>query len=287
MKIAELGSEIKFRQEYPITPEEAFISSGNPVFNVDSLTFIKSKMVKPPKQVGVLVGYKPPAFEDNREGYLKIWELPKDGEQYVIGADVAEGRISGDYSCAQVINRKTYEQVAVFHGHIDVDLFGKELYKLGMYYKQAMIAPERNSIGIAVILVLRELDYPRLWIRERVAEVQEKLMPELGWVTDSKTKPTSIANLGKAIREKNLIIRDELTIQELFSYQYDAAGHAAAALGSHDDRVSALLIANEMYNRVPLESASGNEIAREDPNQYSPQAELTDTYTEMTSSYIE
>ena len=287
MKIAELGSDIKFRQEYPITPEEAFISSGNPVFNVDALTFIKTKMIKAPFKIGELVGYKPPAFQENREGYLKVWELPKDGEQYVIGADVGEGKANGDYSCAQVINRRTYEQVAVFHGHIDVDLFGKELFKLGTFYKQAMIAPERNSIGIAVVLVLREMDYPRMWIREKEVQVVDKLMPELGWVTDSKTKPISIANLGKAIREKVIIIRDEQTVQELFAYQYDAAGHAAAAVGAHDDRVSALLIANEMYNRVPLESASGNEIAREDPNQYAPQSELNDSYTEMTSNYID
>jgi len=287
MKIAELTSEIKFRQEYPITPEEAFISSGNPVFNVDALTFMKTKMCKPPLAIGGLVGYKPPAFEKNQEGYLKIWAMPKEGDQYVIGADVAEGKITGDYSCAHVLNRKTYEQVAVFHGHIDVDLFAKELYKLGMFYKQAMIAPERNSIGIAVVLGLRELDYPRMWIREKEVMVQDKLTPELGWVTDSKTKPISIANLGKAIREKVIIIRDEHTIQELYAYQYDAAGHAAGVTGSHDDRVSALLITNEMYNRVPLESASGNEIAREDPNMYSPQSEISDTFQDMSSNYLD
>lgn len=287
MKIAELGDDTKFRQEYPITPEEAFISSGNPVFNVDALTFIKTKMVKAPKYIGELVGHKPPVFESNVEGYLKMWELPKDGEQYVIGADVGEGRVNGDYSCAQVLNRKTYEQVAVFHGHVDVDIFGKELFKLGMYYKQAMVAPERNSIGIAVILVLRELDYPNIWIREKQVLVQEKLTPELGWVTDSRTKPIMISNLAKAIREKSMIIRDELTIQELYAYQFDAAGHANAVSGSHDDRVIALLIASELYNRVPLYSASGNEIAREEPNMYSPVSELNDNYQDMTSNYQE
>jgi hypothetical protein len=287
MKIAELGSEITFRQEYPITPEEAFISSGNPVFNVDALTFFKTKTVTEPKHIGALVGQRPPAFESNREGYLKIWEMPKDGSQYVIGADVAEGTEGGDYSCAQVINRKTYEQVAVFHGHIDVDLFGKELYKLGTFYKQAMIAPERNSIGIAVILVLREMDYGNIWIREKEVQVKDKLTPELGWVTDSKTKPIMIANLGKSIREKAIILRDELTIHELYSYQYDSAGHANAVSGSHDDRVIALLIANEMYNRVPLYSASGNDIATEDPNVYNPSQEVSNSYDDLTSNYLE
>lgn len=263
LKMGEFTNIAKFKQEYPLTPEEAFISSGNPVFNIDSLIFYKTNQnqMKPPKFIGNLVGAKPPVLETNEKGYLKIWQIPKPEGQYVIGADPAEGTIEGDYSCAQVLDRRTFEQVAVWHGKCDPDIFGRELNKLGMYYNEAMLAPENNSMGIAVVLVLRDLYYPNLYIREKAGSIEEKLLPEFGWKTDMKTKPFLITSTGRAIRDKLIMLHDEATLMELFSYQYDESGAANATTGAHDDRVIALMIAIEIYNRTPVEDRRGNDIA--------------------------
>jgi len=263
LKLSEFPTKDKFFQEYPINAEEAFISSGNPVFSIESLDYFKKKVARPPIGIGNLVGHKPPVFERNEKGYLKIWRQPKQGGQYIIGADPCEGVRSGDYACAQVLDRATFEQVAVLHGRVDPDHFGRQLYNLGYYYNEATIAPERNSIGLAVVLALRELDYPMIYIREKVGEIQDKLTPEIGWQTNMKTKPLMIATTGKAIRDKHLILNDIDTINELIAYQYDEKGSANAPVGGNDDRVMAIMIASEMYNRVPLYDVTGNEITKE------------------------
>lgn len=259
-KMREFTDVQTFMQEYPLTPEEAFITSGRPVFNTDSLTFMRNKISfqKPPLITGNLVGYKPPVIEESSTGSLKIWKKPERSGQYVIGADSAEGVKGGDYACAQVIDRRSFEQVATFHQRCDPDIFARELNRLGRYYNMATIAPERNAGGIATVLVLRELDYSNIYIREKVGQITDRLTPELGWLTDMKTKPLMISNTQKAIRDKLVIVHDEATINELFSYQYDDAGHANAPNGSHDDRVIALMIAVEMYNRIPIDDQNSN-----------------------------
>lgn len=265
-KMKEFTNEDFFKQEYPLTWQEAFLSSGKPVFNTSALQWYKEnkEMVCRPLKVGNLVGFKPPVFEEGIEGYLKIWKMPEPEGQYVIGADPCEGVPQGDFACAQVLDRRKFEQVAVWHGHADPDIFAKELIKLGYFYNTAWIAPERNNQGIATILTMRDLYYPSIWMRERVGELADRLTPELGWVTDMKTKPLMIADLAEAIRDKNIIIHDEQTVNELFSYQYDEAGHANAAKGAYDDRVTSLAIAVQLYKRVPLDKESENVITKEE-----------------------
>jgi hypothetical protein len=266
-KISEFTNETSFQREYPMTPEEAFVSSGNPVFPVEVLQWYKntSSQVRPPLLVGNLIGHNPVTIDPNEQGFVSVWKKPQEFSQYVIGADVAEGTSGGDYCCAQVLDRKTFEQVAVWHGRADPDVFGRELYRLGMYYNGAMIAPERNSIGLATILVLRELYYPTLYIRETIGRLDDKLKPELGWVTNMQTKPLMVADGVRAIRDKHIMLHDERTLFELFSYQYDESGHTNAATGSHDDRVVALMIAIQMYNRTPLAAVAKNAIMEEQP----------------------
>jgi hypothetical protein len=270
VKLSEFTSDTSFKREYPMTPDEAFVSSGNPVFNVASLQWYRTaqSQIQPPKAIGNLVGANPPSIDKVDTGYLRIWKFPMELQQYVIGADTAEGVAGGDFACAQVIDRKTFEQVAVWHGRVDPDMFGRELYRLGMYYNNALIAPERNSIGIAAIMTLRELYYSNIYIRESIGNLQDKLKPELGWITNMTTKPLMIADAQRAIRDKLIYIHDELTLQELFSYQYDESGHANAVTGANDDRVIALMIAIQMHNRTPLQINEVNSIA-ESPNEIS------------------
>ena len=262
LKLSEFTNPSSFKREYPMIPDEAFVTSGNPVFNIDSLQYYRTaeSQMKPPLMTGNLIGANPMVLDKNEGGYLKVWKPPVDLGQYVIGADVAEGQEKGDYACAQVIDKRSFEQVAVWHGRVDPDIFGRELYRLGMYYNEAVIAPERNSIGIAAIIQLRNMYYPNLYIRESVGNVEDKLKPEIGWITNLQTKPIMVAEGQRAIRDKMISIHDEQTINELFSYQYDASGHTNAVPGAHDDRVVALMIAIQMYIRTPLNVTTKNAI---------------------------
>lgn len=264
-KMGEFSTPELFKQEYPVTWEEAFIASGNPVFNVDALTWYRDQATEPEAQ-GLIVGVSPPAFEANPAGYLAIWQRPRPEGQYIIGADPSGG--GKDPACAQVLDRKTFEQVAVWHGHIDPDNFGRELNYLGHYYNDATIAVERNNEGIATLMVLRDLYYPNLWLRERVGGVADQPTTELGWLTNLKSRPIMVADGQRAVRDKNIKLHDPDTIRELLAFVFDKHGKPQAQEGEHDDRVMALLIAIQLYQRVPLEddntvsTTSRNEVGQ-------------------------
>ena len=55
---------------------------------------------------------------------LIVWREPVPRHAYCVGVDTAEGLVHGDYSCAQVLDVRSGEQVAIWHGHIPPDDVG-------------------------------------------------------------------------------------------------------------------------------------------------------------------
>lgn len=252
-KMREFKNEDAFNQEYPITPDVAFISSGNPTFDMHSLDYYMKQARKPIK-AGNLVGTRTHLTLDETEiksdgssaGFLKIWELPNERDTYSIGADVAE---SHDFSVAQVINNRTMEQVAIWHGRIPADSFGKELERLGYFYNTALIGVERNNQGIATLVILNQLYYPMLFFREDVTDLGESNASKIGWETNMKTRPLLITDLGMFIRNRDIILNDKDTISECMTFAKNDKGKDEAQPGCFDDRVMSLGICVQMYRR--------------------------------------
>lgn len=258
----------QFNQEFPATADEAFIVSGNPVFSPMALRYYFSH-TKPPILRGYLRGYNPVSVDPNEKGYLKVWKEPNEFHTYAIGVDVSEGKVVGDgekerdASCAQVFDKTTYEQVAVWHGRVDPDRLGRELDLLGRYYNDALIGVERNAIGITPLIVLRDIGYPNLYYREKIGHMADTITSELGWVTDSMSKESIIADAINLLRDRRLLLYDEDTLSELRSFMRDPDGKAAAAKSAFDDRVMAFLIALRMLSRARA-SNNVNQIERDD-----------------------
>lgn len=271
-KIKELNGNIDaFNQEYPLTDTDAFIVSGNPIW---SPTMLKKYLLKckEPKMVGNLVGAYEPFFEENPKGNLKIWVEPVKGHDYVIGGDIAEGLEMStegdkgnrtDFSCAYVLDRKTAEVVAVWHGRLIGDQMGHVLDLLGRYYNTAFIGVERNHQGLLPLMTLRDLNYPRLYYQEKLGLDADKMTPKLGWYTDRFTRPLMVDEGSRWLREGRVTIYDEDLIDEMFSFVRYPDGQGRAAQGAYDDRVMAFLITLQMYVRNPF-SSSQNDIERED-----------------------
>lgn len=246
-KVKQFKTIDEFNQEYPITPEVAFISSGNPVFDIKVLNRMV-KVATEPKQRGNLIGTRTRlTLEPNPKGYLSIWELPTQMDQYVIGADVAE---SHDYSVAQVISMKRMEVVARFRGKLPVDAFAKELERLAYFYNTSLLGVERNNQGLAVLVVLNKLYYPNLFYKEDTNDVGESSVSKLGWTTDIRTRPVMITDLGMYIRNNDIIIHDKTTLNELMTFvRTDDKPMGEAQSGCFDDTVMALAISVQMYRR--------------------------------------
>ena len=249
-----------FKQEFPSNDLEAFLSTGRPIFDPKTVEWYKTVCVQKPAFRGTLEGWNPPKFVDNEFGELKIYKQPVKDHQYVIGGDVAE---EGDYSVMVVIDRNTFEQVALWHGHIDEFAMAQQAYKLGTYYNTALIGIERNNMGVAVVMKLDELGYRNQYRMEILDEIGRKVKDKLGWETDSKTKPIMISDLNQALFERKIMIRSEEILSEIGSYIRNNKGKPEAQEGTHDDCVMATAIAVQMYSHIPDPVADDEVVVRD------------------------
>lgn len=241
------GDIIKFMQEYPATPEEAFISTGRPVFNTQALQK-HSTGTKKPVKVGYLTNSVASGIimNEDSKGYVSIFEEPIDGEFYVIGSDVAEGLAHGDYSASVVVKASTFEVVGKWHGHIDPDLYGVELVKLAKYYNEAYLGIENNNHGLTTLKSVQREEYWNIYYSKTYDRIADKISQKMGWTTSSKTKPLAIDKLAEFIREFYVYIPDEEILTELYTYVRDDKGATNAQEGCYDDLVMALAIALQL-----------------------------------------
>ncbi len=257
-RLEEAVKDDDVHQEYPATDQEAFVASGRPAFDMKALTRYWEN-AREPEAVGELSPVDGRVeFHEAEKGYLRVWRFPEPGRRYAIGADVAEGLAHGDFSCAHVLDVRSMDLVAEWHGHIDPDLFGVELFKLGTFYHGAILGVERNNHGLTTLTILRQghpvhseaKPYPRLYFEETVDRATNKTTQRFGWVTNLKTRPIMTDDLARVIRENLAGLISREVVEECMSFVVDEKGRPAAVEGQHDDRVMALAIAVQMAQQV-------------------------------------
>ena len=183
--------------------------------------------------------------EDSR-GRLKIFHNPNPSHTYAIGADVALGIDGGDYSTAFVID-KDLRQCASWHGHIDPDLFGKMLCRLGEHYNKALLAPEVNNMGHTTLSKIKELGYGNLYTRFIEDERADKRTKKLGWQTNTKTKMDMLNGLVSAYRDGLIEVNDLDLLKEMLTLTIDPDGDVNL---NGKDRVVSACIALEAIKQA-------------------------------------
>ena len=238
----------QLHQEYPTFPEEAFIKSGNPVFNIQMLDDMV--VVDPDRGYYHLYSDGNGEFRRTPEGEMYVWDFPRKESVYVIGADVAEGLSYGDYSSAHIIDAKSGIIVAVWHGRIEPDLFGELLCELGWWYNNALLGIENNNHGLTTLKAAQKHGYKNLYKQRRLASIRPEATDVLGWRTTATSKPLAIDELAAAMRNGSIEIYDRLTIAELRTFVRKENGKMNGS--PHDDRVISLAIAVQMLKYVFL-----------------------------------
>lgn len=243
-KIATNGLEL-FQQEYPATPDEAFISTGRPVFNPQYVQERLRNPVQPLQRMAVEdVGAEIGVLREHPRGELLIYRKIDPKETYVIGADIGMGVRGGDSSVAQILDSQK-RQVAVWRGIVHPDYFAKVLVTLGYHYHTALIAPERNNHGLVTCVKLRDLMYPYIYTEQPEGTLEaDRDSINLGFFTSERTKPLIIDQLRADDRERQITVYDPQTLREMLSYVITESGKMQAEEGEHDDCVIALAIAN-------------------------------------------
>lgn len=238
------GDINQFKQEYPICPEEAFLSTGNCYFNKENI-INRINTAPEPLVRGKFTCYydgiriRNQKFLEQEEGNIKIYEYPEKRVPYVLGGDTAgEG---SDYFTAHVINNITGKQVAVLKQQYNEIEYVKQVYCLGMFYNCALVGLE-NNFSTYPTQKLMELNYPNQYVRKKEDQYNNKYEKSYGFKTTSITRPYILGLLQEIIHNNTDVIQDKETLREMLTFIVNDKGRAEAEEGYHDDLVMALAI---------------------------------------------
>lgn len=255
------------RQEYPETPEDAFIASGSPYFDNDRVMYLLKEFAEDPIHKGHLYleqthdGYRYDFLEAG-DGKVWIYELPKVGMTYTMGGDVAEGIESGgdasheddggaDFSVLDVIDNKTMRTVAKFKGRISpADLIDLS-YALGMWYNYAYIGIESNKDGGWVNDGLFKMGYPNLYFREAIDDITKRVGRKIGFLTGGSNRNHVLSELQKHVLRETTMWNDKRALKEMLTFVKNKMGRPEAMSGKHDDQIMAKAIAFYIHSTAP------------------------------------
>ena len=186
---------------------------------------------------------------NDREGYINIYQLPNTPvvTKYCIGGDTAGD--GSDYFTAHVLDARSGIQVATLKHQFDADQYTKQMYCLGMYYKQALIGIEANFDSFP-IMELQRLGYIWQYTRESQDTYTGKKEKRFGFKTTSLTRPTIISRLIEVVREHCEVINDKDTLEELLTIVRNEKGRIEAPDGGNDDQMMGLAIAHHIREQV-------------------------------------
>lgn len=265
------GDLNKFRQEYPATPDEAFISTGACVFNKELLILRRKKVEKDIWERGSfrvkwssLDSIESFEWVPDPKGPIRIRKKPEKGVPYVIGGDTAG--TGSDFFVGQVLDNRTGEQVAVLHHQYDERMYAVQMYCLGMYYNEALIGIETNYSTYPEKR-LEDLGYTKLYVRERIDDNTGEVVNAFGFETTRKSRPLIIDGLKEVFRYSPETITDFETMGEMLTFIY-VDYRPEAEKGEHDDLVMALAIAHYIRSQqttvVEVEPGEGTAVWTED-----------------------
>ena len=248
------------KQEYPITPEEAFIVSGDPRFDIEALDAM-------PIEPG-LIGYlkrddrwdRKITFCEDRFEKMTVFKSPVRDHRYVIAIDTAEGRMpegakDPDESVAQILdidNGPSAEQVGIIAGQLSEEDMVDRIALAGEYFNMAFLVPEwTGGHGEHLTIQLSKI-YPIDRIYHRMDPFQEKSRgSSLGLQVTVGNRNRLIADLAESIAEGSIRIHDKRTVRQCRHFVWNRRGRIEAAAGHHDDRVFALIGAIHGWKHYP------------------------------------
>lgn len=259
------GNEMWFQQEYPLTPEEAFIASGMGVFDsetikvgyrgcenpkysksIESVLTNKKLMIWEDPEMEMKVEYQQKAeWNEEKQKYEMVDTEIEIGKtyryaNYTLGIDTSG--MGEDVTQMCVWHNITKVRVARFEVQkMSEEYLAKIAVEIARYYNDALIAPEVNFSHAICDYIIAE-GYENLYITENLTRVDKKKDAiQYGWQTTKASKAPMISSLRahlnnnpNAIRDKNFWYEAEYYIMEDV-----ATNKMNAAKGHHDDIIIA------------------------------------------------
>jgi len=195
---------------------------------------------------------------DEPNGPVRVYREPEDGRPYVIGGDTAGD--GSDWFVGQVLDNITGEQVCTLRHQYDEDTYSRQLFCLGRYYKDALLAVEANFSTYPVKL-LDLMGYPRQYVRENPDSFDGNLRRAFGFRTNRLTRPVIISELVRVLRGHVQLVNDRETMLEMLTFVRNKKLRPEAEPGTHDDCVMALAIAHFVRPQQSMQVGRANGAA--------------------------
>ena len=210
LKLAEHRDNIAMvQQEYPATPLEAFQATGGAVFKN-------------------IIHSKSPSWVDRVEEGVLYYYLqghPFPGYHYSLGADPSGGT-GNDDAAITIFCAETSEQVLEWRDNRTNPIdFTYKIAKFAKRFNDALVVPEANNHGAAVIPLLKTV-YSREKIWKRSAPLSPKLL--YGWMNTRESK-NALVGLMQELLYEGLTIYGNNTYEELCTFEEIAEGKMEGA----------------------------------------------------------
>ena len=258
------GDEQLFRQEFPSSWQEAFTTSGNPVFRDDTINWQSARTTKEAK----LLMFTGSCRDDIGIQYvnrsLNCWqvkEFPRKGGQYTIGIDTMEGRISDhadeksplDYHGVSIYDREKNEVVAIYKGRGPQHELGLQCLLAARFYNEAWVIPEIPN-GMVLLQIFKNDGYLNIFSRI-IHEEQfvEKDSEELGWRTTLVTRKWLVDDFITLITDPEPVrLNFADIIEEMRWFIKDKNGKPIHSSGKHDDLLFSTMLAVQGHKKCPF-----------------------------------
>jgi hypothetical protein len=252
----ERRSEQDIAQELDID----YLKSGSPFFNIQAINgqkvwehierkgpfdaipfgrFIKVHLVNIDNKIEV---------RESKEGWLRIFELPSSGRQYVVSADTSEGLAKHDEAFGVIRDKWTRNVVACSNGHYAPDDWAVKLFYMAKFFNDADNVPENNNHGYSVCSDLKQMDTRLYYTKDKDGNSTTRA----GFTTDARTRPLMLDQLEEEIRKNVFEMRDEVLISQAKTFVYNQKNGKPEADGKClDDGVIALAIGSYTIKESP------------------------------------
>lgn len=214
------GSDINvFNQEMPIAPEVAFIATGARYFD---------------RSFGV---------DEEPEDGLNVLLVAEPGHLYVIGADPASGSPTGDQSAAAVLDvtdRKRPKLAATFKDRMPIPDFADVLMLLSGKYNDALVNPELNNHGLALLTDLRHKGFYRLFKDSQFNGKDIHWANQFGTLVTNQSRNLLLSAFRELVATNRLVLSCRAAQYQVDHFVYNSHGKPEHEGGHQDDLLFAV-----------------------------------------------
>lgn len=255
-----------------------YVGAGDPRFGASNIEEAEKTVVDPVKQLIVEPLRGKLEYTESINGTLLTFKDPEPKHSYVIGVDPASGQ-SEKGKGARIRSRSGIvvldstnwpeepEVVATFQSpQMDPGWLSRLTADLAMKYNGALVCPETNGPGPAVIVTLLGSGtgkpmYVHLYTQQRSAPDQQGRRFRFGWNNNNQTRPLMEQAIANSLLKTRVC--DQRIIDELITFVWHVSGSEArgkADRGFTDDLVIAFglaLLAAERWNGERKDEETG------------------------------